>query len=36
MNPARTAIAKKVYTIMDKDKSGKVDINDIRQIYNAK
>ena len=36
MNPARTAIAKKVYTIMDKDKSGKVDINDIRQSYNAK
>jgi len=30
MNPARTAISKKVYTIMDKDKSGKVDINDIR------
>jgi hypothetical protein len=30
MNPARSAIAKKVYTIMDKDKSGKVDINDIR------
>ena len=36
MNPARSAIAKKVYTIMDKDKSGKVDINDIRQSYNAK
>lgn len=30
MNQARTAIAKKVYSIMDKDKSGKVDINDIR------
>jgi hypothetical protein len=30
MNQARTAIAKKVYNIMDKDKSGKVDINDIR------
>ena len=36
MNPARTVIAKKVYNIMDSDKSGKVDINDIRQTYNAK
>jgi hypothetical protein len=36
MNPARTAIAKKVYNVMDTDKSGKVDINDIRQTYNAK
>jgi Ca2+-binding EF-hand superfamily protein len=36
MNPKRAAIAKKCYSIMDKDKSGQVDINDIRQVYNAK
>lgn len=36
MNAAREAIAKKCYKIMDKDGSGQVDINDIRQVYNAK
>ena len=36
MNAARVALCKKAYTIMDSDKSGKLDINDIRQTYNAK
>ena len=36
MNPRRVAVAKKAFAIMDKDKSGKIDINDIRQTYNAK
>lgn len=36
MNSGRVAIAKKCYAIMDKDKSGQLDINDIRQTYNAK
>ena len=36
MNAARAAIAKRCYKIMDKDGSGQVDINDIRQVYNAK
>merc|ERR1712070_939966 len=36
MNAARKKVALRAYTIMDKDKSGLVDINDIRQTYNAK
>lgn len=36
MNAARVNICKRAYNIMDSDKSGKVDINDIRQTYNAK
>lgn len=36
MNEFRVAIAKKAFVIMDKDKSGKLDINDIRQNFNAK
>ena len=36
MNSQRAAVAKKAFAIMDKDKSGKIDINDIRQSYNAK
>lgn len=36
MNPFRKNIAIKCYKIMDKDRSGQLDINDIRQSYNAK
>lgn len=36
MNAGRAAICKKAYAIMDSDKSGQLDINDIRQTYNAK
>jgi len=36
MNPYRKTIALKAYKIMDSDKSGMLDINDIRQTYNAK
>ena len=36
MNARRVAIAKKAYNVMDSDKSGQLDINDIRQTYNAK
>ena len=36
MNAGRVAICKKAYAIMDSDKSGKLDLNDIRQTYNAK
>lgn len=36
MNAFRAAIAKKAYAIMDSDHSGSLDINDIRQVYNAK
>jgi len=35
MNAGRVALCKKAYTIMDKDKSGQLDINDIRGTYNA-
>ena len=35
-NENRKAIAMKAYKIMDKDGSGMLDINDIRQCYNAK
>ena len=36
MNAARVAVVKKVFKVMDKDNSGILDINDIRQQYNAK
>jgi hypothetical protein len=36
MNQFRVVIATKAFKIMDKDGSGKLDINDIRQTYNAK
>ena len=36
MNQFRISIAKKAYKIMDKDGSGMLDINDIRQNFNAK
>lgn len=36
MNPFRKNLATRVYKIMDIDKSGNLDINDIRQTYNAK
>lgn len=36
MNGVRAALCKRAYTIMDSDKSGMLDINDIRQTYNAK
>ena len=36
MSQYRKTIAMKAYKIMDKDKSGQLDINDIRQTYNAK
>merc|ERR1740127_201752 len=36
MNQKRVALAKKAYNIMDSDGSGELDINDIRQTYNAK
>lgn len=36
MNPFRKAIAMKAYKAMDTDRSGQLDINDIRQTYNAK
>jgi hypothetical protein len=36
MNEFRVGIAKKAFKVMDKDGSGKLDINDIRQNFNAK
>lgn len=36
MNKFRKSIAMKAFKIMDKDGSGKLDINDIRGTYNAK
>ena len=36
MNAFRKNLATRVYKIMDSDKSGQLDINDIRQTYNAK
>ena len=36
MNKTREAIAKRFFNIMDKDGSGELDINDIRQNFNAK
>ena len=36
MNAVRVAVVKKAFKLMDKDNSGVLDINDIRQQYNAK
>ena len=36
MNPRRVALTKKAFAIIDLDKSGILDINDIRTRYNAK
>lgn len=36
MNQTRVAVCKKAYSIMDINQSGMLDINDIRQSYNAK
>lgn len=36
MNAFRVAIAKKAFKCLDIDKSGVIDINDIRQSYDAK
>ena len=36
MNQYREKICRKAYYILDKDGSGELDINDIRQVYNAK
>jgi hypothetical protein len=36
MNQRRVAVCKKAFAIMDENKSGTLDINDIRQSYNAK
>jgi len=36
MNETRKAVAAKAFNLMDKDGSGLLDINDIRQSYNAK
>jgi Ca2+-binding EF-hand superfamily protein len=35
MNPNRKAIVAKAFSVLDKDKGGFVDINDIRGVYNA-
>lgn len=36
MNEFRMALAKRAFKLMDKDNSGKVDINDLKGVYNAK
>ena len=36
MNDFRMSLAKRAFTIMDKNKSGIIDIDDIRGVYNAK
>ncbi len=36
MNAFRRALSMKAFNIMDKDKSGVIDINDIKGVYNAK
>lgn len=36
MNTFRKMLAGKAFSIMDKDKSGVLDINDIKGVYNAK
>jgi calcyphosin len=36
MNKFREALAKKAFVIMDKDKSGVLDLEDIKKSYNAK
>ena len=36
MNQFRINLCKKAFTIMDKDKSGVLNLDDIKQTYNAK
>jgi Ca2+-binding EF-hand superfamily protein len=36
MNKFRKSLAEKAFKIMDKNKSGTLDITDIRGVYNAK
>ena len=36
MNDFRMALAKRAFKLMDKDKSGVIDIADIKGVYNAK
>ena len=36
MNDFRMKLANRAFKIMDKDKSGEIDINDLRGVYNAK
>lgn len=36
MNPFRANLAKKAFNIMDKDRSGVLNLDDIKQTYNAK
>lgn len=36
MNQFRVNLCKKAFNIMDKDKSGILDLDDIKQAYNAK
>lgn len=36
MNSYRRAFAEKAFRIMDKDKSGVLNIDDIKDVYNAK
>jgi Ca2+-binding EF-hand superfamily protein len=36
MNNYRVALVKKAFNILDKDKSGVLDLSDIRTTYNAK
>ena len=36
MNDFRRTIAKKAFNILDKDRSGIINIDDVRQVYNAK
>ena len=35
LTPPRVALVKKAYKILDRDGSGIVDINDIKEIYNT-
>jgi Ca2+-binding EF-hand superfamily protein len=36
MNDFRRNIAKKAFNILDKDRSGIIRLDDVRQVYNAK
>ena len=36
MNGFRQGLCKKAFKIMDKDKSGVLDMDDIKEVYNAK
>ena len=35
MNPARKKLVAQAYNKLDKDRSGYIDINDIKGVYNA-